>query len=34
MAKKAGQVVGEKFTAQAMARRTEELYRKVLGVER
>jgi len=33
MAKKASQVVGEKFTAQVMARRTEELYRRVAGCE-
>ncbi|MDD4239526.1 MAG: glycosyltransferase [Desulfotomaculaceae bacterium] len=34
MTKRASQVVCEKFTAQVMARRTEELYRKVLGCER
>ena len=33
MAKKASQAVGEKFTAQVMARRTEELYRRVAGCE-
>lgn len=33
MAKKANRVVGEKFTAQVMARRTEELYRRVAGCE-
>lgn len=34
MVKKASNVVCEKFTAQVMARRTEELYRRVAGCER